>query len=157
MNREEFIRLAEAEISSIAEEQYVKNGNGDIIFAHLETKETIIIKTKDILFIQEEKEVTFIRTLDNSYSCRFKSYDIFEYLEEKYPDFKFIDQNLMANISNIVAYDSYYNRLYFSAEISIHTVGPFIQYLKNSFVEMSDLKDNTAKARKFNHISFNEF
>lgn len=156
MDIEEFIRLTEADIKSITEEYYLMNGSGDIIFAPLEAKEIIIIKTKDILFIQEEKDITIIKTLNSSYSCKFKSYDVFEILQEKYPNFKFIDQNLMANISNIVAYDSYYNRLYFSADISIHTVGPFIQYLKNSFREISDLKDSTTRERKFKNIPLNE-
>lgn len=156
MDIEEFIRLTEADIKSITEEYYLMNGSGDIIFAPLEAKEIIIIKTKDILFIQEEKDITIIKTLNNSYSCKFKSYDVFEMLQGKYPNFKFIDQNLMANISNIVAYDSYYNRLYFSADISIHTVGPFIQYLKNSFREISDLKDSITRERKFKNIPLNE-
>jgi hypothetical protein len=77
-------------------------------------------------------------------------------LKEKYTDFKFVDHNLMANISNIVAYDSYYNRLYFAADIIINTVDPFIQYLKNSLTNISDLTNKETGDRNFRKISFNE-
>ncbi|MEX2460033.1 MAG: hypothetical protein WD469_01805 [Paenibacillaceae bacterium] len=155
MNIENFNKLTQPDIDSITEEYYVRNGSGDILFAPLSNKETVIIKTKDILFLQGEKDIVFIRTLHENYSCKFQSYDVFEMLKRNYSDFRFVDNNLMANILNIVAYDSYLNKIYFTADISIITVSPFMKYLKNSLSDISDLTIKETNERRCNVIPLN--